>query len=131
MKTVITILGTILIVGYTNADPRSTAKYESDLNVLQDASVINFQWGTQKEVNEIWQAKYNGDVLGFAQYDIPGVLCTINAVKPSDWNDKLSMEVIGHELMHCIGAKHDNDNNGLELKESLSDELHTESELEE
>jgi len=82
---------------------------------------VNIQWGTQEQVNRVWQEKYNGNVIGFVQYDIPGVLCTINSIKPTDWNDKFAMEVVGHELMHCLGARHDADNKGLGVKDTLKD----------
>jgi len=34
-------------------------------------------------------------------------ICEIYAVKPRNFNDLYRLEVLGHEVLHCLGAKHD------------------------
>jgi hypothetical protein len=33
--------------------------------------------------------------------------CHIVAIQPDNFLDKQALEVMGHELWHCLGAKHD------------------------
>ena len=45
-------------------------------------------------------------------FSVPGVdrngdrICFVHIVMPVDWNDKQQFQSLGHEMMHCLGAKH-------------------------
>ena len=34
-------------------------------------------------------------------------ICEVYAVQPRDFNDSARLETFGHEVLHCLGAKHD------------------------
>ena len=34
-------------------------------------------------------------------------VCTIWMKKPDNWDDKEKMEIVGHELMHCVWGLHE------------------------
>jgi hypothetical protein len=113
----------IIVVASVSAE--ETLTYKSKLETSQNATVINIKWGTREEISKAWNKKRKGNVIGFAQYDIPGILCTINTIKPTDWNDEFAMATVGHEMMHCLGATHLEDDNGLGLKDApIDDEFH-------
>jgi hypothetical protein len=34
-------------------------------------------------------------------------ICEVYVVQPRDFNDSSRLEVLGHEVLHCLGARHD------------------------
>lgn len=49
----------------------------------------------------------NHKYLGCSALVSNGKVCEVVMVRPKDFNDELNLEVLGHELMHCLGAKHE------------------------
>jgi hypothetical protein len=47
------------------------------------------------------------EYLGCSTYIKSKNKCDIVMRKPTNFNDDLHMEVLGHELMHCLGANHE------------------------
>lgn len=38
--------------------------------------------------------------------DMTAGSCVIHALQPADFNDQVRLALLGHELMHCLGAQH-------------------------
>lgn len=45
--------------------------------------------------------------LGCAAVLAKGTVCEVVMRKPKNFNDGQTLEVLGHELMHCLGARHE------------------------
>ena len=58
---------------------------------------------TREELDKMYPGR---KVNGFARKHKDGT-CEIHAMNPYNWNDDDAMRTIGHELMHCMGAKHE------------------------
>lgn len=48
--------------------------------------------------------KTDDNVLAFSQR--VGKDCSIYTLKPDSWNDNRSLAILGHEVLHCLGATH-------------------------
>jgi hypothetical protein len=79
-------------------DPIELTSNNSDIHVLFDSSqnILEMYSGTGQESNS--------DVLAFSQR--VGKNCNIYALKPNNWNDNRSLAILGHEILHCLGATH-------------------------
>jgi len=59
-----------------------------------------------KEIPKQWYFFNKPQFLGMSNLDNLPEECILYVMKPDDWNDKLKMEIIGHELMHCHWGEH-------------------------
>jgi len=49
---------------------------------------------------------HGGDTLGCVK-QLSSIYCNLVVVRPSNENDTFRNTILGHELMHCFGAKHE------------------------
>ena len=62
---------------------------------------------TQSKVNELCQAPPGINYNGCQATDPDTGGAYIVAVRPRDFNDRARLCVVGHEVMHALGAKHE------------------------
>lgn len=113
MKTHITIFAALLLAACQPA-PEPTLKvkeYNTYVEPEQDRMTVQVVWlddptrycalreGTLRNEKD----KY----LGCSALVAKGTVCEIAMAKPKDFNDNLNLEVLGHEVLHCMGAAHD------------------------
>jgi len=48
----------------------------------------------------------NGHPRFLGMYEQVSETCRVNLIKPGDWNDAKKMEILGHEVMHCVWGPH-------------------------
>lgn len=90
---------------YTEWTPPET----TDVQVKVEIVLLN----SQEELNNVcgWVMGFDGPFLGCAEkYRLRGeemFSCTVYGFAPKDFNDAQPLTVLGHELLHCYGAKHE------------------------
>jgi hypothetical protein len=88
-------------------NPIRIKKYNEDFTTDTDDLILKVIYSSIEDVNESYATitgKRGRHVLGF-KYLI-GNTCIITVVKPDGWDDHNALAVIGHEILHCQGAKH-------------------------
>lgn len=73
----------------TQTYSRLSVKFYDDLDALQKA--CNREKG---------QRQANGCAVHINEY------CLVMQMRPRDWRDYERLSVLGHEVMHCLGANH-------------------------
>jgi hypothetical protein len=81
-----------------------------------NTKTIEMHWMNEKQVNDtcIQYGTTSGGTGAGIGYEAcartkpsdPSI-CEIYAVQPSNFEDTKNLSTIGHELWHCMGAKHD------------------------
>jgi hypothetical protein len=80
--------------------------YETTSKSTITTNTVTVKWfDSDKEVAEACVTEglhhiANGCAFGTTSH------CTIYAVQPSSFDDKHRLEILGHELWHCLGATH-------------------------
>ena len=84
------------------------ADYKNDpINLISNKSDVNIIFDTPQNILEMYSGtagKSDNDVLAFSQRD--GKNCNIYTLKPDSWNDERALAMLGHEVLHCLGAVH-------------------------
>ena len=85
-------------------------KYENPellgLNTVPIRKISLFVYSTYTELNTIYKA-FGGKAEFVAAFSKPnGKVCEVHIIKPINWNHKSAMQSLGHEVLHCYGAKH-------------------------
>lgn len=91
------LLGTSCIV--IDADPWAPITTQITNNTI---TAVEVEWLTIDELSIACGPKAFGCAI-----NIDGI-CLIRATKPKDFNDKGPLQVLGHELLHCLYWKHSN-----------------------
>jgi hypothetical protein len=119
-KLVVKAVVVVLMLSACAAEAPSA--YKGRLNVTYDTirdpiysnAFVEFYWTPKDEIHEAclkWGAKtisgQEGSFSGCARTR-PGNndICEIIMAKPLSFNDYLALSILGHEVYHCLGAKH-------------------------
>ena len=104
------ILINIMIISCTTYyNPYKIKLYNEGFTVNKDTFTVIVIYSSIEDVNSSYTniSGINGKyILGF-KYLI-GDICVIRVVKPDGWDDHNALAIIGHEILHCQGAKHIN-----------------------
>lgn len=105
MKTTIAILAAISMAGCATPDVKlkEYRTYEAPTSATVRAYV---RWVPDPNVT-CRKLGYKGMVLGCAVYEDNIKACIIYAKRPADFNDNMALTVLGHEFLHCLGARHE------------------------
>jgi hypothetical protein len=79
---------------------------EGEVEVNEKPITVIINYYTPKEIEEQYKnlgGKANG-VIAYS-HNIKDV-CIIGLVKPKGWNDHRALTLLGHEILHCQGGKH-------------------------
>jgi hypothetical protein len=85
----------------------ASAEYKSDFNTTESTSIIELHFLTEKEIDEEWANEFSGNVYAFTTPLTHK--CVIRMPTIEGWNDKGNLHVLGHEVAHCFGAVHKED----------------------
>ena len=81
------------------------------LDTIPTRKISLFVYSTYAELNTIYKA-FGGKADFVAAFSKPnGKVCEVHIIKPINWNHKSAMQSLGHEVLHCYGAKHIGDIN--------------------
>lgn len=94
----------------TEKDTISTfSLYEDKMLTTTEVSLIEFRRYDRNTIREIYRQKTGSagrkNVLAFSEKVRD--TCVIHAEYTEDWNNHRLLAVIGHEVMHCLGAHHE------------------------
>lgn len=77
-------------------------KYHSALQISRTVSSVTIAFHTKEALTKLRGRHVNG----FSKVRRDGS-CEIHVMMPYNWNDDDAMRTVGHELMHCFGARHE------------------------
>jgi hypothetical protein len=83
----------------------SVGKTTADYN--RDRVIVYVHWTA--DIDKIGKACDQPSDYGCAQSQQLGPedwKCDVYAQRPTDFNDKARLQVVGHELLHCLGGQH-------------------------
>lgn len=110
MKAIITIFAAALLAACQPAPEPQIKTYTEFHPATKERMTIQVVW-----IDE--PSKYcalrngtppvNHKYLGCSAIVGGGKVCEVVMARPQDFNDELQLEVLGHELMHCLGARHE------------------------
>lgn len=100
----------MLILIFTGRDTISRFElYEEKMLVTSKVSTIEFRRYDRTTIGEIYHQKTGSsgkkNVLAFSEKSED--TCVVHAEYTEDWNNHRLLAVIGHEVMHCLGAHHE------------------------
>ena len=92
--------------------PSSTNTYETTSKAKWSSTTIEIHWVAKSEINSVCQNLGTNDG-GTGEYNAcarskPDAvnICEIYTVQPENFDDTNTLQVLGHETWHCLGATH-------------------------
>jgi hypothetical protein len=67
-----------------------------------------------EELNKAWNkstgenGNENSSVRAFTQTREGDDVCAVHFIPPTIWDDRETLAIMGHEILHCLGANHQN-----------------------
>jgi hypothetical protein len=110
MKTIITFFAAVLLAACQPAPEPQIKTYTEFSPSTKDRVTIQVVWLDEPSK---YCALRNGtppanhQYLGCSAIVGNGKVCEVVMAHPKNFNDNLKLEVLGHELMHCLGARHE------------------------
>lgn len=91
---------------------QNTDQYDTTSKAKWDHTKVEIHWTNKDEVSDTCKSfgtdtNGGGDYNGCA-FSKPNTTdtCEIYVVQPSKFDDQAALQVLGHELWHCLGATH-------------------------
>ena len=90
--------------------------YSTFIEPVREEANVTVAWVASDIVSKVCVSLGVNDGVEPGTYDGCAVIkisadgsaqCTIYSTKPKSFNDKPKLQLLGHELMHCFGAKHE------------------------
>ena len=77
-----------------------------DISLPVQVKMVEYR--TMAELSKAYDrtGKFYSGLLAFQVWN--GDICEIHTIAPYGWNDIQRQADLGHELLHCYGANHDN-----------------------
>jgi len=87
------VLLCVILTGPANAE-----SYDIDVTIRFVASTADIP------VNKLYGYNY----VGYSESEVKSDngRCVLYLVRPTSWNDREQLHIMGHELMHCIDGPH-------------------------
>lgn len=105
MKRALTLLTCVVLAGCATK-PQTMPSYKMSEQPTKDRAYVVVKW--MDDPSSICSSVMlnRNAYLGCAAQDIHTPRCTIYVRQPKDFNDTQALAVLGHELLHCLGASH-------------------------
>lgn len=104
------ILSIMLVI--IACSPSSTNQYETINKARWSTTTIEVHWKNSTEINDICRTLGANDGSGgnfraCARSKPENLaICEIYATQPSNFDDEETLSILGHEVWHCLGARH-------------------------
>lgn len=108
MKPYLAIAGFLLVA----CSPQPTEVYHTTSKDKWKTTSIEIHWMSKTEVNnkcmqlgatDAPNAAYAGCARSKPESES---ICEVYSTRPANFDDKVALETLGHEIWHCLGATH-------------------------